>query len=168
MNPTWDLLHTCSIRGTNGVLVVEAKAHENELHREGKLLDPKASDQSRNNHQRIMACLLESETALNKTMAGFCLCQSHYQLCNRIATTWKVASCGIPVVLLYLGFIGDSGISDVGPPFRNDADWQNFFRSHLSGALPSAFIETECKVDGTMILIARSLDVLEPSVSSVP
>jgi hypothetical protein len=42
---------------------------------------------------------------------------SHYQLANRLASAYKVASAGIPVVLLYLGFTGDTyfGIASVMP-----------------------------------------------------
>ncbi len=35
--PTWDLIATCAIDGRPGLLIVEAKAHEGEIHRDGKL-----------------------------------------------------------------------------------------------------------------------------------
>ncbi len=41
--PMWDLIATCQIDGLPGLLIVEAKAHENEMHREGKP-PPKATD----------------------------------------------------------------------------------------------------------------------------
>lgn len=42
---------------------------------------------------------------------------SHYQLSNRVAFAWKLATLGLPTVLVYLGFWGDDGIADVGEPF---------------------------------------------------
>jgi len=47
---------------------------------------------------------------------------SHHQLANRLAFTWKLATLGIPVVLLY--FTGrDEGIADAGEPILDDAYW---------------------------------------------
>ena len=45
---------------------------------------------------------------------------SHYQLSNRLAFTWKLATLGVPTVLVYLGFIGDEGIRDAGEGLLED------------------------------------------------
>jgi hypothetical protein len=37
---------------------------------------------------------------------------SHYQLTNRFAWAWKLASMGVPVVLGYLGFQGAAEMKD--------------------------------------------------------
>ena len=54
---------------------------------------------------------------------------SHYQLANRLAFKWKLATLGIPVVLLY--FTGrDEGIADAGEPILDDAHWQALSPGH--------------------------------------
>ena len=52
----------------------------------------------------------------------------NYQLANRLAFTWKLASLGLPTVLIYLGFYGDRGIGDAGAPFESDDDWKDTFK----------------------------------------
>jgi hypothetical protein len=63
---------------------------------------------------------------------------SHYQMCNRFAWAWKVADLGIPVVLVYLGFLGAGEMSDEGTPFVDAADWQDLVKRHSQGFVPSA------------------------------
>ncbi|HPV14642.1 MAG TPA: hypothetical protein PL126_03215 [Candidatus Cloacimonadota bacterium] len=49
---------------------------------------------------------------------------SHYQLSNRIAYTWKLASLGVPTILLYLGFLNDPyWISKRKRHFGTDGEW---------------------------------------------
>ena len=38
-----------------------------------------------------------------------------------LAFTWKLTSLGIPTVVVYLGFLGDSGIANAGEPFSDEA-----------------------------------------------
>jgi len=58
---------------------------------------------------------------------------SHYQLANRLASVYKVASVGMPVVLLYLGFTGDTYFRD----YLRDADhWRQLMRGYLQGVVP--------------------------------
>lgn len=47
--PNWDLVATCSIGGRRGLVLVEAKAHENELSPAGKDLRTNASANSQEN-----------------------------------------------------------------------------------------------------------------------
>src|SRR4051812_38812186 len=58
---------------------------------------------------------------------------SHYQLANRLASAFKVASVGVPVVLLYLGFTGDTYFSD---HLRDAAHWQQLMHGYLQGVVP--------------------------------
>jgi hypothetical protein len=89
-----------------------------------------------------------------------------YQLSNRLAFTWKLATLGIPVVLLYLGFTGDEGIRDVGEPLRDDEDWRHTFATHFSKVAPVGLLEQRFEIDGAPVwLLARSREVLEPSPS---
>ncbi len=65
--PNWDFLSTCKISGENGLLLVEAKAHKNELSIDGKKLDKDSSIDSIANHKRITDAINESCVALKKS-----------------------------------------------------------------------------------------------------
>jgi hypothetical protein len=141
-NPQWDLLSTCTIKGRPGLLLVEAKANDSEVKVEGKSLAVNASEQTRINHEIIGQCISEAASDLNKRFPGGGINisrDSHYQLSNRIATAWKLASCGLPVILLYLGFTGDEGIRNVGEPFIDNDHWQRIMGKYMSGVLPLHF-----------------------------
>ena len=47
--PNWDLLSTCTYGNRRGLVLVEAKAHANELKTEGKSLNRNASQNSKDN-----------------------------------------------------------------------------------------------------------------------
>jgi len=163
--PNWDLLATCSIGGQRGLVLVEAKAHENELSSAGKDLRANASDNSRANHERIGQAIEEARQALDRITPGVGISRdSHYQLSNRVAFAWKLASLGVPTILVYLGFIGDEGIQDVGPNFRNETHWQEIVWDYMNPVLPSDLVERRIPCDAaTMQLIIRSRSVLKPS-----
>lgn len=166
--PNWDLALTATVGGRKGLVLVEAKAHESELNDERKPLDPDASEHSRANHRRIGFAIDEACRALNRVVPGIQISRdSHYQLANRIAFSYKLAAMGLPVVLVYLGFLGDTGIADVGVPFIDDAHWTSVFQEHTHGILPDRFAERsiDCGL-ATMQMIERSRPVLE--VSSNP
>ena len=109
--PNWDIAAGCLIEGRSGLLLVEAKANGPELGTAGKLQSVPASPRSDENHVRIGAAIDEACTGWRQVDPRFDIrLTSHYQLANRLAFTWKLASLGIPVVLIYLGFTGDEGI----------------------------------------------------------
>ena len=163
--PNWDLAAVCDFRGLSGLTLVEAKANVPELKAEGKSLGRHATEHSRRNHERIGEAIKEAKTGLSALVPGVRIDRdSHYQLANRLAFSWKLASLGIPVVLVYLGFTGDSGIVDVGEPFRSEADWRGVFWEHCAGVAPAGLFERELDVEGTPLwLLVRSRRVLEPS-----
>lgn len=164
--PNWDLVATCSIGGQHGLVLVEAKAHENELSPAGKDLRTNASDNSRENHEQIGRAIEEAREALDRIMPGVRISRdSHYQLSNRVAFAWKLASLGVPSILMYLGFIGDEGIEDVGPHFKSETHWRETVWDHMKQVLPSGFVERPIPCGAaTMQLIIRSRDVLRPSL----
>jgi hypothetical protein len=105
--PNWHIASTCTIGEKKGLLLVEAKAHVAELKEDCKTLDEDASDLSIDNHKQIGLAITAASLGLNNALPGWRLsCDSHYQLANRFAWAWKLASMGIPVVLVYLGFVG--------------------------------------------------------------
>ena len=165
-NPQWDLLATCTIKDKAGILLVEAKANDKELVTEGKEFDVKASEQSKINYAKIGNCIAEAAQGLNKHIGDVYISKdTHYQLSNRVASAWKLAQCGLPTVLLYLGFTGDEGIRDAGEPFADDNHWQRVMGVYMAGVLPLHFPNKLIDVEGraTMQMFVKSLPVIENS-----
>jgi hypothetical protein len=136
--PNWDLLSTIRIGDRRGLLLVEAKAHALELKTGGKPLRAGASSASRANHDFIARCIDGASGELGRCTPGFQLSRDgHYQLSNRIAWAWKMACCGVPVVLLYLGFTGDTYFD--ADFLRDDAHWQTLMRTYLAPVAPPQF-----------------------------
>lgn len=134
MTPNWDLISTCTIKGKRGILLVEAKAHWDELNNEskGKQLDASASDNSKQNHEQIGKVIEEANTGISKENNRISISRDNcYQLSNRVAHAWWLANQGIPVVLLYLGFLDCQDMNDgKNKLFKNDEDWQRCFNEH--------------------------------------
>jgi hypothetical protein len=145
--------------------LVEAKANVSELKADGKVLDPSASENSKKNHKKISHAIREANEALNKLIPGVSISRdSHYQLSNRIAFSWKLASLGIPIVLVYLGFCGDRGIIDVGEPIKNQSHLKRLMQQYSEKVLPNDFFDREINCgSATFQLIIRSRDVKEIS-----
>jgi hypothetical protein len=135
--PNWDLAcasRTCGDR--EGIVLVEAKAHVRELSDAGKQPGNEAND------ARIRAAIKEAGEALGGPAAGINLtADSHYQFANRIAFAWKLASEGIPAVLMYIGFTENRGIS--AEPLKDGDHWQRTVLDATREALPQSFWERE-------------------------
>lgn len=129
--PNWDLISTCTIDGKRGLLLVEAKAHYGELETSPKR-PPSTSDDSKLNHDKIDKAIKQANDAINEKVEGVAISRDkYYQLSNRVAHAWWLADKGIPVVLLYLGFLNckdmDNGKNKL---FKTDQDWQTSFIEH--------------------------------------
>jgi hypothetical protein len=97
----------------------------------------------------------EASLGLKDTMDGWNLSHdSHYQLANRFAWAWKLASMGVPVVLVYLGFLGAAEMKDRGEPFADYADWSRIVLEHSQNIVPERAWGRDIKVDG---IIAKPL-----------
>jgi hypothetical protein len=160
--PNWDIAVCCKIEGRPGFVLAEAKANRAELKDEGKKLSETASRNSRENHQQI-------GRAIGEACAGWQLIdsrvnishESHYQLANRLAYTWKLGMFGFPIVLVYLGFIGDEGIRDVGDPFADEEDWNQAFSQHAHDIIPIELFDKRIDLGPAPIwLVIRSRPVL--------
>jgi len=160
--PNWDIAVGCEIEDHQGLVLVEAKANWPELGTGGKSIAENASDNSRANHARIGAAIEEACVGwrlLDDRV--FISRDSHYQLANRLAFTWKLASLGIPVVLLYIGFTGKDGIRK---PFADDANWQDAFGKYTENTVPIELFDKRLEVESTpMWLISRSRTIIELS-----
>lgn len=129
--PNWDLITTCTINGKRGLVLVEAKAHVDELKNDSKR-EPSKSDNSKKNHQSIAEAIEEANNEINKEFIDVKISRDNcYQLSNRIAHAWWLANQGIPVVLMYLGFLNcedmDNGKNNL---FKMSKDWEDCFINH--------------------------------------
>ncbi|MDI9524990.1 MAG: hypothetical protein QM218_05790 [Candidatus Cloacimonadota bacterium] len=85
-------------------------------------------------HDKIGDAISEARGAISHFCSGIKISRdNHYQLSNRIAYTWKLASMGIPTILLYLGFINDPAWRSEHNQFVSEAKWieatNNYFES---------------------------------------
>lgn len=127
--PNWDIVSTCQMDGRPGLVLVEAKAHAGELHRDGKSTGNERNDAS------ISAAIAEANAALGGAAAGWNLCvDANYQLCNRFAWAWKLASVGVPVVLVYLGFLDAEEMSN--GVLRSADAWRACVLEHARDVVP--------------------------------
>jgi hypothetical protein len=142
--PNWDIAATATIDGTKGLLLVEAKAHTAEIKADGK-----ANKGRTENHRRIGAACLEASTELNSILPGWSLSlERNYQLCNRFAWAWKLASLGVPVVLVYLGFLRAQEMRDQGLPLADGDQWEHLVREHSKGVVPPKIWDEPILVGG--------------------
>jgi len=166
--PNWDIAVGCTIEARPGLVLVEAKANWPELSSAGKLLRENASRKSRENHERIGAAIEEANAGWKRLDPGVHISRdTHYQLANRLAFTWKLGTLGIPVVLVYLGFTGDEGIRYVGAPFEGEGDWERAFRDYTDGVFPEGLLEQFIDLGAAPVwVLSRARAVRE--VSPIP
>ena len=153
--PNWDIASTASISGQQGLLLVEAKAHDRELSAAGK--PPGNAD----NDRQIRSALAEANRALSATIPGWSLsCETHYQLANRIAWAWRIATEGTPVVLIYLGFLNAREMSDCGAILSSHAHWQRGLLDHSKAVVPhDAWDRIIPTASAPFVISSRSLEV---------
>jgi hypothetical protein len=146
--PNWDIAATAIIDGQEGLILVEAKAHFNELDRKGKR--PPTTPNGKRNHTRIGEAITEANDSLNNIRLGWALSRdSHYQLANRFAWAWKIASLGKPVILVYLGFLNAIDMRDQERAFTNAADWEDAVSNHCREIVPDTVWEQLLLINGT-------------------
>jgi hypothetical protein len=154
--PNWDIVSTCTVEGREGLVLVEAKAHDKESKPEGKELGDKGD---KKNHEQIGVAISEANSALNAICPGWAITRdSHYQFCNRFAWAWKVASLGVPVILVYLGFLHADEMSRCGKPFVSDHEWHSMVLDHGANLVPADAWEKRLQTNAApMWAMIRSL-----------
>lgn len=165
ITPNFDIASTCTIGGIPGLLLVEAKAHELELTKgsAGRTVTERDSGDRKASHATIGAAIelarrgLEAATRLNWQISR----DSHYQMSNRFAWSWKLAELGIPVVLVYLGFLKATDMSKPGEvPFADAGSWDSLVRAHSKPLFPGDIWGRNWSVKGVpLIPLIRSLEV---------
>jgi len=157
--PNWDIASTCQIEVKRGLLLVEAKAHNKELSPEGK--KPPITANGKLNHIKIGTAIEQANAGLNSILKGWKLSRdSDYQLCNRFAWSWKLANLGVPVVLIYLGFLNANEMNDQGDPFTNHEAWEACLRSHAKNRVPDAAWGKRFQINGiTAWFLIKSMEL---------
>lgn len=154
--PNWDIASTCTIEGDPALLLVEAKAHNKELDGSGKILSgsQRKNPNSRKNYERIREAIEEANEGLKSATSGSWSLSScsHYQLSNRFAWAWKLASLGKPVILLYLGFLKANEMTDRGASFSDGEDWERHLRNHCRGVVDSTFWGKNISIKGVPLI----------------
>jgi hypothetical protein len=157
-SPTWDLVAQARIGGRDGLVLVEAKAHENELSEAGKR---ETEHSNMDNHARIGEAIEDARAELEMLRPGWKISAgSHYQLANRFAWAWRLASSGVPVVLVYLGFTGAEEMKKDGAPIRDDEHWSDVIDNYSRGLVPADIWDKQLDVGGTpLIALKRTLAI---------
>lgn len=148
--PNWDLVSTCRINNSAGLVLVEAKAHE------GELGGDRCGATNQDNLKQIKKALAEANVAWNALASGAALsADSHYQLSNRFAFAWKLATMCIPVVLIYLGFL-DAHELDYGSRvlLRDHAQWRRRVLAQSKGIVPETVWDKTFDIGGTPLTVA--------------
>jgi hypothetical protein len=149
--PNWDIASTCTIDSHRGVILVEAKAHH------GEFGSGKNQIKDLDNQRSISTAIADANRAMRRISPEWNLtADSHYQLCNRFAWAWKVASLGVPVILVYLGFLN---VTDMPGRIllKTAEDWKDAMYKHAEGIVPRDAWGKELDVNGTpLIPLVRS------------
>ena len=160
--PQWDVAATCKIEGRDGLILVEAKAHKKELSTDGKR-NP-GSENGWKNHNRIGAAIAQANVGW-QDCGGWVLGAVRdkcYQLSNRFACL-EAAWLGVPVVLIYVGFLNAKEMAPDGGPFRSEYDWETTLRDYARGVSDDACWGRRIDVNGTPLWpLIRAIDVPFP------
>ena len=163
--PNWDIASTCMVKNKKGLLLVEAKAHAQELNKEVKRKDlrAQASADSRRNHVRIGASIQEANIALtDKTKLCWALSRDRcYQMSNRFAWSWKLTELGYPVILVYLGFLKVEEDEKIAANnFGTHADWASLVKEHSHPLFPEKVWDNKREVhDQPFVPLIRSCEI---------
>ena len=146
--PHWDIVSTCTISGQAGLLLVQAKAHSKELSSRDKCGATPV------NRKQIENALEEANAGLRKVGGGSwrLSAEHHFQLATGLPGPGSWRSLGVPVVLLYLGFLNAVEMKDRGSPFQKDDDWRRTLLEHCHGVIGVACWERTLDVGGTPLL----------------
>jgi len=159
--PNFDLISLATICERPGVLLVEAKAHHGELETCGKSF---TSSSNMENHQKIGESIELANRALNAIAPGFKLSRdAFYQVSNRVAWGWRLASLGVRVTVLYLGFVQDPYWPK--DQFESNEDWMQAARSYLGNIVPVDVLDRrlQCSERGSLLISAAALPATPPA-----
>ena len=147
--PNWDIASTCTIRRKPGLLLVEAKAHAKELAPKSD----RCGSTNWENRERIGEAIGEAIAGLHMASEGpWSLSRDHrYQLSNRFAWSWKLASLGVPVVLIYLGFLEAQDMAGK-ELFQSAEHWEQKVKDYSDGVVDNNCWGQWLDIGGTSLL----------------
>jgi hypothetical protein len=125
---------------------VEAKAHH------GEFGSGKNQIKDLDNQRSISTAIADANRAMRHISPEWNLAaDSHYQLCNRFAWAWKAASLGVPVILVYLGFLN---VTDMPGRIllKTAEDWKDAMYKHAEGIVPRDAWGKELDANGTPLI----------------
>lgn len=156
--PNWDIASTCTIGTTDGLILIEAKAHEDEL----KVKSDNCGSSNPRNQEQIRFAIKQANSELNTIVRGWSLSEKKcYQLSNRFAWAWKVASLGIPVILVYLGFLNAKDMNDGKYILlSSDDQWRRCVIDRSAGIVPRTIWGKKIEIGGgSLVSLIRTADV---------
>lgn len=157
--PNWDIASACHIKGQPGLLLVEAKAHSAELDAAGKYFSEKSN---RQNHEKIGLAIEQANAALTAATGNpwHLSRDHHYQLSNRFAWAWRLADLGVPVALLYLGFLNAQEMLNIDPELIRSAEqWAAAVQEYGKEVVDNTCWGQELDIGGTPLLpLLRVID----------
>ena len=158
--PNWDLVSECDYTGTSGLVLIEAKAHHAEF------TNSDNCGAGSDNLPRIQQAIAEANDAWNAIVPGFSLSTNRkYQLSNRFAFAWKVASLGVPVVLVYLGFLNAEDMSGY-KLLTSDEDWESCARTGGKSHVPESVWNRTFHINETPLTVLIRSATVKVSVES--
>lgn len=149
--PNWDIASQCLIGSAAGLVLIEAKAHGGELDEKPTGKRPPTTLNGWKNHQRIGRAIADASAELQSaTGLPWAISRDRcYQLSNRFAWSWKLASLGIPVVLIYLGFLDANEMPQ--PLFHSDGKdehcWNSTVLKYSAGVVPPQVWDAASPID---------------------
>ncbi len=150
--PVWDIASTCKVNSEKGLILIEAKAHDNELKKNDNSGSKGANRKSIAQAFDEANCNLHSATGGSWNLA----LTPRYQLSNRFAWSWKLASLGIPVVLVYLGFLKACEVTDLGQPFCSNEEWKCVLKEYGQDTIDNTCWEKHWDFSASFIPLIRS------------
>lgn len=164
-SPSFDIASTCTVDGMPGLLLVEAKAHVGELSGEerGKPLKSNASEGKKTNHEHI-AQAIGWANPIFSAATGFewrLSRDNRYQMSNRFAMACKLTSIGLPVILVYLGFLNATDMSRGNErPFASSDQWRQAVLAHCLTIFPPEAWDRRWNLHGrTFTPLIRSAEI---------
>ncbi|HZP88604.1 MAG TPA: hypothetical protein VFB54_17470 [Burkholderiales bacterium] len=168
--PNIDIAATCTIDGKPGLLLVEAKAHDEELTFESAgRRNIEGSPDRAASHAKIGNAISKAAEGLSRdTVHEFRLSRDLcYQMSNRFAWAWKLTELGMPVVLVYLGFLKCNEMSDRGKPFKSAQDWDELVYAHSQRLFPKTIWNHKWQTNGqAFIPLIRSVEIALPTAQT--
>jgi hypothetical protein len=150
--PNFDIASTYAINGQAGLLLIEAKAYDLELIREaaGRKVKETEDEVRLASHPVIGDAIESAREGLTAAtgMAWGISRDTHYQLSNRFAWSWKLLELEVPIVLVYLGFLQAIEMDDKGRPFADDAEWNDLVLDHSRDVVPPGIWNKRWTING--------------------